>query len=564
MGLLDEFSDFAATPKGQGLLSAAFAGLAGAGRLRPTNLAGSMGMAGLQGYSAAQDQDVKLQDMRNQAMLRDAQLQNMKRTQMLMDQALGNGPSSSSMPASVSALGQGAQIGDQPGGFDGNGSYSAPVKNIGPTNSNAQRMQAQPAPNQNMMYGVPRQAIAYDLGFNGGKNVGEWINKRNTPDMTVTDGYAYDKNRLPVGFIPGIHTSADGKTTVITPDGQGGVGVSVPRGALTAQASQTIAQELPKALISGGMRREDFVNPDGTTSSKTGLQFAKQSGGIDDLLGMLGRLDGGGTPYSQPAPTQPTQPVPQSAPQPQQMVIPPKVQAKRDADRLAILQTEYDNAQSPQDKQALAREMSRLGTVPRSTKSAGGGVVSGISSAQQIENDRQRASATRQAEADVTPIETRRNSIANLNQIINTIDNVANHPGLQQGTGTQGWLDPRNYIPGTTAKDFQVAASQLHGQAFLGVYERLRGSGQISNVEGAKAEDALARLNTAQTSDAYIKALGDFRTVIQGALDRAKLAMPAGKPTNFPGDMSSQSAASPKTDLQSAAQAELRRRGIVK
>lgn len=55
MGLLDQFSEFARTPEGQGLLSAAFGGLAGARRGQPLNSIGRAGLAGLQGYGGALD-----------------------------------------------------------------------------------------------------------------------------------------------------------------------------------------------------------------------------------------------------------------------------------------------------------------------------------------------------------------------------------------------------------------------------------------------------------------------------------------------------------------------------
>jgi hypothetical protein len=55
MGLMD----FLKTPEGQGLLSATFGGLAGARRGQPLNSIGRAGMAGLMGYSTAQEQQAK-------------------------------------------------------------------------------------------------------------------------------------------------------------------------------------------------------------------------------------------------------------------------------------------------------------------------------------------------------------------------------------------------------------------------------------------------------------------------------------------------------------------------
>lgn len=54
-GLLDGWGDFIKTPEGQGLLSAAFGGLAGARMGQPINSIGRAGLAGLSGYSGAED-----------------------------------------------------------------------------------------------------------------------------------------------------------------------------------------------------------------------------------------------------------------------------------------------------------------------------------------------------------------------------------------------------------------------------------------------------------------------------------------------------------------------------
>lgn len=62
MGLLDEFSEFAKTPAGQGLLGAAFGGLAGARRGQPLNSLGRAGLAGLQGYGGALDRQAQEAD----------------------------------------------------------------------------------------------------------------------------------------------------------------------------------------------------------------------------------------------------------------------------------------------------------------------------------------------------------------------------------------------------------------------------------------------------------------------------------------------------------------------
>jgi len=73
--------DFVQTPEGQGLLSAAFGGLAGARRGQPINSLGRAGLAGLAGYSGAQDRVQQAEENAVQKQFREMQMGQM-RTQM--------------------------------------------------------------------------------------------------------------------------------------------------------------------------------------------------------------------------------------------------------------------------------------------------------------------------------------------------------------------------------------------------------------------------------------------------------------------------------------------------
>jgi hypothetical protein len=110
------------------------------------------------------------------------------------------------------------------------------------------------------------------------------------------------------------------------------------------------------------------------------------------------------------------------------------------------------------------------------------------------------------------------------------IDKALAHPGLSKATGVQGSLDPRNYIPGTDATNFQVILDQLGGQAFLQAFESLKGGGQITEVEGKKATDAMARLSRRQSTQEFKKSLEDLREVVNVGLSRARSGSP-GNPT---------------------------------
>lgn len=97
---------------------------------------------------------------------------------------------------------------------------------------------------------------------------------------------------------------------------------------------------------------------------------------------------------------------------------------------------------------------------------------------------------------------------------ISVVDMAINHPGRETATGASGRFDPRNYVPGTEATDFQVVLDQINGAAFLQAFETLRGGGQITEVEGTKATNAIARLNRAQSDAEFLKALKELRGIM--------------------------------------------------
>ncbi|TPN03806.1 hypothetical protein FJ973_29630 [Mesorhizobium sp. B2-1-3] len=110
----------------------------------------------------------------------------------------------------------------------------------------------------------------------------------------------------------------------------------------------------------------------------------------------------------------------------------------------------------------------------------------------------------------------------NAQQTVDVVEQLKNHPGRETATGLSGTIDPRNYLPGTNATNFRTMLDQAKGQTFLQAYQTLKGGGQITEIEGTKAENAIARLNTAQSDEEFAKALNDFEDVIKTGLDRAR------------------------------------------
>ena len=103
---------------------------------------------------------------------------------------------------------------------------------------------------------------------------------------------------------------------------------------------------------------------------------------------------------------------------------------------------------------------------------------------------------------------------------ISVIDKALTHPGRETSTGLSGTLDPRNYVAGTDAADFRSVLDQLGGSAFLQAFESLKGGGQITEVEGKKATDAIARLQRSQSDKEFKASLKELRGVMTTGYER--------------------------------------------
>lgn len=110
--------------------------------------------------------------------------------------------------------------------------------------------------------------------------------------------------------------------------------------------------------------------------------------------------------------------------------------------------------------------------------------------------------------------------VQNAERSINLLERMKSHPGRESSTGFwEGMLPARNQ----NQVDFQSLVDQTKGQAFLEAYNTLRGAGQITEVEGVKAENAISRLgNYRLGDDEYLRAIQDLEEVIRSGVDRAR------------------------------------------
>jgi hypothetical protein len=107
----------------------------------------------------------------------------------------------------------------------------------------------------------------------------------------------------------------------------------------------------------------------------------------------------------------------------------------------------------------------------------------------------------------------------NANQAILAIRELKQSPGLPGIFGVQGRFPN---FPGSAASDAQARLEQIQGKTFLEAFNTLKGGGAITETEGAKATNAIARLQKAQSVEAAVQALTELEEVIATGVEVAR------------------------------------------
>jgi hypothetical protein len=131
-------------------------------------------------------------------------------------------------------------------------------------------------------------------------------------------------------------------------------------------------------------------------------------------------------------------------------------------------------------------------------------------------------------------------AVSDAEQTKTKIDQLLNSEGLDSIVGPLDQFRP-SWTLGEKGRDALARYNQLKGSAFLSAYGLLKGGGAITEVEGKKAEDAMARMDRAQSEADFKQALRDFRDAIDVGV--AKLKAKAGNGAVAP-------AAAPSTNLK--------------
>ncbi len=134
-----------------------------------------------------------------------------------------------------------------------------------------------------------------------------------------------------------------------------------------------------------------------------------------------------------------------------------------------------------------------------------------------IEGAKFGAKTQAQAQADLPQV------VQQGEQTIKLVDDMLNHPGFNISVGAKSPVGKvASFIPGTDAASFDIASKQMLGKQFLQAFETLKGGGQITQIEGEKATQAMSRMNTSNSQEEYTKAAREFQDIIRSGINRAK------------------------------------------
>lgn len=222
--------------------------------------------------------------------------------------------------------------------------------------------------------------------------------------------------------------------------------------------------------------------------------------------------------------------------------------AKGDPQRMAFVQRgqqqqapsnvqewQYFNSLSPEDQQrflAMKRsgQMFDVGGVPNVLTPSGS--TTPLATPEDVARNRgQQAAATAAgteqgkaaatAQIDLPKVE------SSAEYMVNLLDELKAHPGKSYAVGASS-VAP--ILPGTPAAGFMSRLEQVKGEQFLQAYQQLKGGGVITEIEGAKAEQAIARMGRAQSEAEFDTAVDDFKAAILRGVQGARAKAGGGYP----------------------------------
>ena len=106
-------------------------------------------------------------------------------------------------------------------------------------------------------------------------------------------------------------------------------------------------------------------------------------------------------------------------------------------------------------------------------------------------------------------------------QSITQVERILEDPNLGSLIGNPaGMLTKR--IPGQPAANISAALKQIQGGAFLAAIQKMRGSGAVSEAEGAAATAAITRMSEAQSVDAFKAAGQEYIDILRRGVENQR------------------------------------------
>jgi hypothetical protein len=118
----------------------------------------------------------------------------------------------------------------------------------------------------------------------------------------------------------------------------------------------------------------------------------------------------------------------------------------------------------------------------------------------------------------------------NADYLTTKIDELINHEGFKFNVGVADVMGGipvpfgatvAGFVPGTETSDWKARFEEIKGQQFLQGIQQLKGTGAISDREGAAAEKAISRMRTSQSEKEFREAADDFQNIIKRGVDRS-------------------------------------------
>lgn len=122
---------------------------------------------------------------------------------------------------------------------------------------------------------------------------------------------------------------------------------------------------------------------------------------------------------------------------------------------------------------------------------------------------------------DADMVATMGTDIETAEKTVKEIDQLISNPGLNAVVGPLDQYRP-SWSMGDQGRDALARFNQLKGRAFLQAFATLKGGGQITEVEGQKAQDAMARMDRAQGEEDFKIALQDFRDAVDAGMRKLR------------------------------------------